>query len=69
MCVRECECVGHSHTHSHALTPPANNCQAFQHCPSRWVLPRYWYSKDIRAKSFTVKFIFIDTVILCQVRV
>ena len=33
---------------------------------SRWVMPRYWYSKDVAAKTFTVKFVFIDTVILCQ---
>jgi tartrate-resistant acid phosphatase type 5 len=44
----------------------ARDCQDFKHCPNRWTLPRYWYSKQIKTKSFSVNFVFIDTVILCQ---
>jgi len=44
------------------------DCKQFGHCPSRWVLPRYWYSvvHPSARNRFDVQFVFIDTVILAQ---
>lgn len=44
------------------------DCGHFKQCPSRWVLPRYWYSVVVpsESKKFDVQFVFIDTVILAE---
>mmetsp|Transcript_553 Transcript_553/g.1439 ORF Transcript_553/g.1439 Transcript_553/m.1439 type:complete len:456 (-) Transcript_553:172-1539(-) len=44
------------------------DCAHFKVCPSRWVLPRYWYSVVVPSdsKKFDVQFVFIDTVILAE---
>mmetsp|Transcript_24212 Transcript_24212/g.46925 ORF Transcript_24212/g.46925 Transcript_24212/m.46925 type:complete len:454 (+) Transcript_24212:143-1504(+) len=44
------------------------DCTHFKVCPSRWVLPRYWYSVVVPSdsKKFDVQFVFIDTVILAE---
>lgn len=44
------------------------DCTHFKACPSRWVMPRYWYSVVVPSdsKKFDVQFIFIDTVILAE---
>lgn len=44
------------------------DCKVFKHCPSRWILPRYWYSKLLSSsqRSFSALFVFLDTVIIAE---